>query len=76
VYAIPNEGQVVIIGFLSWNPAYPYVVRMWSDEYEAGEFKKDQLVITDGDNISITVDAGEKSISIKNDAMEVVLKGN
>jgi hypothetical protein len=54
----------------------PYVSGIWSDEYEAGEFKKDQFVITDGDKISITVDVAEKRVSVKNDMIEVILKGN
>jgi hypothetical protein len=76
LYAVPPVDTLVIVEFLCWNPAYPYVAGIWSDEYEAGEFGKDQLVITDGDNISITVDASEKSISVKNDALEIILKGN
>jgi hypothetical protein len=66
LYAIPNEDQVVIIEFLGWNPAYPYVAGMWSDEYEAGEFSKDQFVITDGEGMKIIIDANEKSISLDN----------
>lgn len=76
LYAIPPVDTLVIVGFLCWNPAYPYVSGIWSDEYEAGDFKKDQFVITDGDKISITVDAAENSISVKNDALQIVLKGN
>jgi hypothetical protein len=76
LYAIPPADTLVIVAYLHWNTAYPYVSGIWSDEYEAGEFKKEQLVITDGDKISITVDATEKSILIKNDTIEVLLKGN
>jgi hypothetical protein len=66
LYAIPNEDQVVIIEFLAWNPAYPYVAGIWADEYEADEFGRDQLVITDGDGMKIIIDAAEKSISLDN----------
>jgi hypothetical protein len=76
LYAIPPVDALVIVEFLAWNPAYPYVSGIWSDEYEAGEYKQDQLVITDGDKITINVDAAGKSISVKNDSLEVVLKGN
>lgn len=76
VYAIPPVDALVIVEFLNWNPAYPYVSGIWSDEYEAGKFGKDQLVITDGNKINITVDAAEKSIVVQNDALEVILKGN
>jgi hypothetical protein len=66
VYAIPNEGQLVIIEFLCWNPAYPYVAGIWSDEYEADEFGKDKFVITDGDGMKLVIDASEKGITIDN----------
>jgi hypothetical protein len=76
LYAIPPVDSLVIVEFLAWNPAYPYVSGIWADEYETGTFKKDQFVITDGDTISITIDAAKKSISVKNETIEVVLKGN
>ena len=78
LYAIPNEDQVVIVEFLGWNPAYPYVAGMWSDEYEADEFGKDQFVITDGEGMKIVIDAAEKSVSLDNgDGCTVKLeKGN
>jgi len=66
LYALPNADQVVIIEFLGWNPAYPFVAGIWSDEYEAGEFKKDQFVITDGDGMKFVIDAAEKSITLDN----------
>jgi hypothetical protein len=66
VYAIPNEGQVVIIEFLCWNPAYPYVAGIWSDEYEADDFGKDKFIITDGDGMKFVIDSPEKSITIDN----------
>ena len=48
IYAPPPEGGIVIIEFLEWNVAYPYVAGIYSDEYTAQKFKKSQLVITDG----------------------------
>jgi hypothetical protein len=72
VYAIPNEDQVVIVEFLSWNPAYPYVSGIWSDEYEAGEFGKDQFVITDGDGMKFIIDANDGSILLDNGKGSIV----
>jgi len=66
LYAIPPEGQVVIIEFLHWNPAYPYIAGIWADEYEADEFSKDKFVLTDGDGMKFVIDAVEKSITIDN----------
>jgi hypothetical protein len=72
IYAIPPEGQVVIVEFLCWNPAYPYIAGIWSDEYEADEFTKDQFVITDGDGMKIIIDAAKKTITIDNGKKSVV----
>jgi hypothetical protein len=66
VYAIPGEGQVVIIEFLQWNPAYPYVAGMWADEYEADDFGKDRFIITDGGGMKIEIDAGGRGLTLDN----------
>jgi hypothetical protein len=78
VYAIPGEGQVVIVEFLQWNPAWPYVAGIWSDEYEADGFGKDRFLVTDGDGMKFEIDANEKGITLDNGAGCVVLleKGN
>lgn len=72
VYAIPDEGQVVIVEFLCWNPAYPYVAGIWSDDYEADEFGKDRFIITDGEGMQFVIDAKEKSVTIDNGGGSVV----
>jgi hypothetical protein len=51
LYAPPPEGGIVIIEFLEWNIAYPFVAGVYSDEYTAQNFKKDQLVLTDGKDL-------------------------
>lgn len=78
VYAIPGEGQVVIIEFLQWNPAWPYVAGVWSDEYEADGFGKDRFLITDGEGMRFEIDANGKGITLDNGAGCMVLleKGN
>jgi len=53
IYAPPPEGGIVIVEFLEWNVAYPYVSGVYSDEYTAQKFKKGQLVITDGKDLRI-----------------------
>jgi hypothetical protein len=72
VYAIPPEGQVVIVEFLCWNPGYPFISGMWSDEYEADEFKAGQFVITDGNGMKFVIDAEENKITIDNGKNSVV----
>ena len=76
IYAIPNENQVVIVEFLGWNPAYPFVAGIWSDEYEADKFGKDCLTITDGDGLQFVMDAKGKSITLDNGQIQVTLKGS
>jgi hypothetical protein len=56
LYAIPPEDTLVIIEFIAWNPAYPYVSGIYSDEYNAGDFKQGQLMITDGKGLKFGVD--------------------
>jgi hypothetical protein len=56
IYAIPPEDSVVVVGFIGWNLAYPYISGIWSDGYEAGEFKKGQLMITNGEGTKIGID--------------------
>jgi hypothetical protein len=56
LYAIPPVNALVIVAYINWNPAYPYVSGVWSDEYEAGEFKQNQLIITDGEGLKLGVD--------------------
>jgi hypothetical protein len=58
IYAIPPEGSVVIVGFLEWNQAFPYVSGVWSDEYEAGEVVKEHLIITDGKGFKMDFSEG------------------
>ena len=76
LYAIPNEGQVVIVEFLQWNAAFPYIAGFWSDEYEAGEFGKDKFVITDGDGMNFVIDAAGKIITIDNGKLQIILNGD
>jgi hypothetical protein len=76
VYALPQPNHVVIVEFLQWNPAYPYIAGIWSDEYEADEFKKDQFVITDGEGMKFVIDGAEKKITIDNGKLQAVLNGD
>ncbi|MBN2536374.1 MAG: hypothetical protein JXB88_26055 [Spirochaetales bacterium] len=56
LYAIPPENSIVIVGFIEWNISFPYIAGVWSDNYNAGEFKKGQIVITDGNGLKLGVD--------------------
>jgi len=56
VYAIPPVGGVVIVQFIGWNLAYPFISGIYSDEYDAGDFQKGQLVLTDGEGTKFGID--------------------
>ena len=64
VYAMPPEGQIVIVEFLEWNLAYPYVSGVYSDEYDADEFCHERFIVTDGDDMYIEINSKEKYILV------------
>ena len=66
VYAIPDEGVIVIVEFLQWDLAYPYVSGIYSDEYDADKFFKDQFIITCGDGMVVIINAQDNSITLDN----------
>jgi hypothetical protein len=76
IYAPPPEGGIVIIGFLEWNVAYPYVSGVYSDEYTAQKFKKGQLVITDGKDLRIEFSDDELYVHDTNKFEMRFVKGN
>jgi phage baseplate assembly protein gpV len=72
VYCLPQTDQVVIVEFLMWNPAYPFIAGIWGDDYEADTYKKDQFLITDGDGMKFIIDAAEKKITVDNGKKAVI----
>jgi hypothetical protein len=75
IYAIPPADTLVIVEFLQWNPAYPYVSGIWSNEYNAAQFKKDQLVITDGKDLRVEFSDDEILIHDSNGFQWQFVKG-
>ena len=76
VYAIPPVGQIVIVSFIGWNVAFPFIAGVWADEYEADDFKAGQFVITDGDGLKIIADSEEKKITIDTGKAQVIVNGD
>ena len=76
VYAIPPAGQIVIVSFIGWNVAFPFIAGVWADEYEADDFKKGQFVISDGDGLKIIADSEEKKITIDTGKAQVIVNGD
>jgi hypothetical protein len=75
IYAIPPVDTLVIVEFLQWNQAYPYVSGIYSNEYDAGKFGKDQLVITDGKDLRIEFSDDEILIHDSNNFQWKFIKG-
>ena len=74
IYCPPAVGQVVIIGYIQGNPAYPYVAGIWSNGYQAGGFKEGEFLITDGDaEIKISADS-LVTITSKQKSLKAVLE--
>lgn len=48
LYALPAKGQVVVVEFVEWNMAFPYVSGVWGDQYNAAEHPDGTLTITNG----------------------------
>ena len=76
LYAIPPAGQIVIVSFIGWNVAFPFIAGVWADEYEADDFKAGQFVITDGDGLKIIADSEEKKITIDTGKAQVIVNGD
>jgi phage baseplate assembly protein gpV len=74
LYAIPPQGQIIIVEFLGWNPAYPFVAGIWSDDYEADEFRAGQFVITSGEGMKITLDPDGGKITVENGSSKMELE--
>jgi hypothetical protein len=51
LYALPSKGQIVVVGFIEWNAAFPYVSGVWSDQYDAAEHPDGTFTITDGKSV-------------------------
>lgn len=47
-YCPPAEGVLVVVDFIEWNSAFPFVSNIYGFDYAASDFKKNQLFITDG----------------------------
>lgn len=74
LYALPAVGQLVVIGFIEWDMAFPYVAGIWSDTYEAAGHPEGTFIITDGKStFSIDVDGLFKFEIVKDE--KVSLKG-
>lgn len=56
IYAVPPPDSIVIVGFIGWHTAFPYIAGFYSDEYTAGEFAEGQLMITDGEGLKFGID--------------------
>ena len=76
IYAPPESGQIVIIGFISGNSAWPYFAGIWADGYTPKDGKVGSLVITDGMGGAFTMNgAGLFSLANKTESLRKLLEG-
>lgn len=75
LYAVPPENSIVIVGFIEGDTSFPYISGVWSDEYNAGEFKKGQIIITDGEGLKLGVDIDALFLfETKNQSLKSILE--
>jgi hypothetical protein len=63
VYAVPPVDSLVVVGFLEWNSAFPYIEGVYSDEYEADAFANGHFVITDGNGFRLDFTEGNFTLT-------------
>ena len=65
VYCPPEDGQIVIVNWISGHSAWPFVAGIWSDGITPADGKRGRLVITDGQGGSVSLD-GSGGLEITN----------
>ncbi|MBN2546573.1 MAG: hypothetical protein JXB50_12305 [Spirochaetes bacterium] len=67
VYCTLQKDIIIILNFINWDEAFPYVESIYSNQYDAFEHPEDTFLITDGDKKEIRI--MKDIISIKNDKL-------
>ncbi len=71
IYAPPATGQIVIIGFISNNKAWPFLQGIWANNLKPSALAKTgELLFCDGKGCEIVFDAAGKMI-IKNNSISL-----
>lgn len=74
IYAPIQKDMIVIVNFLEWNKAFPYIDGIYSKQYDTIEHKDNELIISDGSDLYIKLITGEnKKIEIVNNTNHVEL---
>ena len=76
LYAAPEQGQIVVIGFIEGNSAWPYCAGVWAEGYMSGVGKPGALVIIDGKGGEFTMN-GTGLFALKNnlESLRALLEG-
>lgn len=68
VYATLQKDQIVIVNFIDWNFAFPFIEGVWSNKYDTVEHGEDNFIICSGnEKLFLTVKEKECSITYGKD---------
>lgn len=56
LFAPPEAGQIIVVGFVGFSRAHPFVAGFAGDEYKPGDGSDGALVLTDGKGAMIKID--------------------
>lgn len=73
VYAPLPVDTLVIVGYVEFNPAHPYIEGVWGEFYQAADFKPKEFLITNG-TTTITVKPNE--LRLNGDSLGGLVKVN
>lgn len=59
IYAPIQKDMIVIVNFLEWNKAFPYIDGIYSKQYDTVEHNNNEFIITDGSDLYIKLTTGE-----------------
>lgn len=56
LFAPPEAGQIIVVGFVGFSKAFPFMAGFAGDEYKPGEGSEGAMVLTDGKGAVIKID--------------------
>ena len=74
LFAPPEAGQLIVVGFVGFNRAYPYVAGFAGDEYTPADGAENALVLTDGQGAVIKIDGSLFGILNGSQSLKVILE--
>lgn len=76
VYCPPEDGQVVVVNWISGNSAWPFVAGIWSDGITPADGRNGRFVITDGQGGSFALNgSGLFAFGNQSESLKALLEG-